>query len=505
MGSMTTVTVTNPADGTVVGTTTEMTSEDVGAIARRLRANQPAWQALGPSGRGVWLNRFRDWLMDHEAQLTELIQLEAGKVRGDAAIETSYGAMVLNYYVEHAAAFLREEHPRPAHLSQLTKRLATVYHPHPLVGVISPWNWPLVMPMLDIPQALMAGCAVLSKPSEFAPLTWNECVRGWREDLGAPDVLACVTGGPGAGEAVIDNVDMVQFTGSVRTGRRVAARAGERLIPCSVELGGKDPMIVLADADLDRAAAGAVWGACVNAGQGCIAVERVYVEAPVYDAFVAKVTERMRELRQGVDREAPFAAEVGAMTTPAQLEIVERHVQQALDAGARALVGGHRPDGPGMFYPPTLLVDVDHSMTVMREETFGPVLPIMKVADADEALRLANDSSYGLSGSIWTRDRATGEALARRLEVGGVCINNVCMTNFQMPLPSGGWKASGLGARFGGAQGIRKYCRAQAIVSDRVEPKTEPHWYPFSPRKNGFLGRMSRAVEARDWRRRLGL
>jgi len=366
-------------------------------------------------------------------------------------------------------------------------------------------NWPLVMPMLDIPSALMAGCAVLSKASEMAPLTWAECVRGWREDLGAPDVLACVTGGPATGEALIDCVDMVQFTGSVATGRKVAARAGERLIPCSVELGGKDPMLVLADADLERAAGAAVWGACVNAGQGCIAVERIYVEEPVYDRFVQLVCEKTRELRQGVDTESAFSAEVGAMTTPRQFETVDRHVRQAVKRGARALVGGVPVGGSGLFYPPTVLVDVDHTMDVMREETFGPVIPIQRVTDAEEGLALANDSSYGLSGSIWTRDRERGEALARRLEVGGVCINNVCMTNFQLPLPSGGWKNSGIGARFGGAHGIRKYCRAQAIVSDRVEPRAEPHWYPFSPRKNGLLGRASRAVEARDWRRRLGL
>ncbi len=498
------IVVTSPVDGRDVGRVAVMGRVDVEHLARRLRAAQPEWEHIGAAGRAVWLNRFRDWLWDNESRLMDLIQAETGKARGDAAIEPSYGALVLNYYVKNAAGFLADDRPRPAHLSQLTKRLAVAHHPYPLVGVISPWNWPLTMPMLDTPAALMAGCAVLTKPSEVAPLTWAECVRGWREDLGAPDVLGIATGAGATGEAVVDVVDMVQFTGSVRTGRRVAAQAGGRLIPCSLELGGKDPMVVLADADLDRAARGAVWGACVNTGQGCIAVERVYVEAPVYDAFVQKAVKIVESLRLGTDVDKPYTCEVGAMASEMQLGIVESHVSDALAAGARAVAGGARAKRDGLYFTPTVLVDVDHSMAIMREETFGPVLPIQKVADAEEGLRLANDSEFGLSGSIWTKDHVKGDALARRLEVGGVCVNNVCMTNFQMPLPSGGWKNSGVGGRFGGAAGIRKYCRPQSLLRDRIEPRTEMQWYPFSPRKNGFIGAAARAVDAGDWRRRLG-
>jgi len=503
-----TSTVTNPADGSVLARIADADAAEVAAVASRLRAAQPAWEALGVAGRGLWLGRFRDWLLDHESALMALIQSESGKVFGDAAIEPSYGLMVLNYWVDNAAEFLADSHPRPADPTQLTKRLSLRWRHFPLVGVMTPWNWPMVMPLLDIPAALMAGCAVLSKPSELTPLTWLEIVRGWREDLGAPDVLGVVTGGGATGAAVvdsIDSVDMVQFTGSVRTGRAVAAQAGARLIPFSLELGGKDPMIVLADADLERTANGAVWGSFVNAGQGCIAIERVYVEAPLHDAFISAVVAKTEKLRQGTDTDAPFTADVGAMSSEAQLAIVERHVADAVAKGARVLTGGMRLPGRGFYYPPTILVDVDHTMDVMRDETFGPVLPIMKVADAEEALALANDSAFGLSGSIWTKDKAKGADLADRLEVGGVCINNVCMTNFQLPLPSGGWKDSGVGYRFGTAGGIRKYTRPQARVTELIEPRTEAQWYPFTRAKGGLISRGSRFLQARDWRRRLGL
>ncbi|WP_433506282.1 aldehyde dehydrogenase family protein [Pseudonocardia halophobica] len=209
-------------------------------------------------------------------------------------------------------------------------------------------------------------------------------------------------------------------------------------------------MVVLSDADVERAAGGAVWGAMMNAGQACVSVERVYVEAPVYDEFVAKVVEKVKAIRQGMDAPGSYASEIGAMVTSAQADIVERHVADALAKGARVLVGGKRE---GAYFEPTVLVDVDHSMVCMREETFGPTLPIMKVADEDEAIRLANDSDYGLSSSLWTRDRRRADRLSRRIEAGSVSVNNTVIATFQTPVPMGGWKRSGLGTRFGGANG----------------------------------------------------
>jgi acyl-CoA reductase-like NAD-dependent aldehyde dehydrogenase len=277
------------------------------------------------------------------------------------------------------------------------------------------------------------------------------------------------------------------------------------LIPVSLELGGKDPMIVCADADLERAANAAVWGGLTNCGQICISVERVYCEAPAYDEFVQLVTDKTRSVRQGNDAGQGVKCDIGAMATEAQVEIVARHVDDALAKGARAVTGGKRVPGDGLYYEPTVLVDVDHTMACMREETFGPTIPIMKVSDVDEAVRLANDSPYGLSASVWTRDRAKGERLAYELEAGAVNINNVFINLFQLPLPHHGWHDSGIGGRLGGAHGIRKYCRVKAVVAEKAAAKTEIHWYPATPAKTAIQSRAARMMGARDWRRRLGL
>ncbi|HEX3362704.1 MAG TPA: aldehyde dehydrogenase family protein, partial [Solirubrobacterales bacterium] len=304
------------------------------------------------------------------------------------------------------------------------------------------------------------------------------------------------------GGALVDNVDYVQFTGSDRTGRKVMARAAETLTPVSLELGGKDPMIVLADADIDRAANAAAWGGMFNSGQVCISVERIYVEEPAYDEFVAKLVKEVGGIRQGAD-DARNPKDMGAMTSPNQTAIVEGQVDDALAGGARALTGGKRVPGPGDYYEPTVLVDVDHSMKVMRDETFGPVVGVMKVRDAEEALRLANDTRYGLSGSVFG-ERSHAESVARRVECGAVNVNDVLINYFASDVPMGGWKESGIGYRHG-AQGIRKFCRTESLVITRFAGKREPTWYPYTRGRRGLIARMSKLINARDWRRRLGL
>jgi acyl-CoA reductase-like NAD-dependent aldehyde dehydrogenase len=304
------------------------------------------------------------------------------------------------------------------------------------------------------------------------------------------------------GGALIDNVDFIQFTGSDRTGRKVMARAADTLTPVSLELGGKDPMIVLSDADLDRAANAAAWGAMYNSGQVCLSVERIYVEEPAYDEFLAKLTREVGNLRQGADGKTP-AKEVGAMTSPNQAAVVEDHVNDAVAKGAKALTGGGRLGGPGDYFEPTVLVDVDHSMKVMRDETFGPVVGVMKVRDSEEALRLANDTRYGLAGSVFG-ERTRAERVARRIDAGAVNVNDVIVNYIAVDVPMGGWKESGIGFRHG-EYGIKKYCRPGSIVVTRFAGKREPNWFPYTKTRRGMISRISRAFNARDWRRRLGL
>src|SRR5436190_1287798 len=291
---------------------------------------------------------------------------------------------------------------------------------------------------------------------------------------------------------------MVMFTGSTATGKKVMAKAAETLTPVALELGGKDPMIVLSDADLERAANLAVYYSMFNGGQTCISIERVYVEEPVYDEFVQKVVDKVGVLRQGQST-GPATVEIGAMTFPRQLQIVEEHVRDAVAKGARALTGGRRRPGEGLFYEPTVLVDVDHTMKAMTEETFGPTLPIMKVKDADEAVRLANDSPYGLAGSVWTKDTSKGEAVARRVESGAVCVNDAMLNYAALELPMGGWKDSGLGSRHS-AYGIRKYCAQQSLLVKRIAPKRDIHMFPYKAKTTRLIGRVLRFLYGRGKR-----
>ncbi len=489
------LTVTCPADGRVVGSIVDMDSAAVRQRLARLREAQVGWEKIGPRARARWLSWWREWLLDHQQSLADVLQSETAKPRAEAGLEPLLAADMINYFAGHAVEFLRDGARRPHGPLGLTKRLMTVYRPYPVVGVITPWNFPLAMPVMDAAPALVAGAAVALKPSEVTPLSALELQRGWAE-IGAPAVFDVLTGGSNAGAAVVDHADFIQFTGSTRTGRVIAARAASRLIPYSLELGGKDPAIVLADADIDRAVEGVMWGGLFNAGQVCVSIERVYVEAPIYNEFVTRLAERMRELRQGPDdRDCRF--DIGPLATPAQRDIVAHHVADAIERGATAAVGG-APGVSGTFFEPTVLVDVDHSMACMREETFGPTIPVMKVGDADEAIHLANQSNYGLSATIWTANVARGVELARRLEAGAVNVNDAMSNLFNFTLPHSGWKESGVGARFGGADGVRKYTRQQAITVPRVQvAERELLWYPYTAERHKLAVRILRLITGR--------
>ncbi|MEB3020545.1 aldehyde dehydrogenase family protein [[Mycobacterium] crassicus] len=478
-------TVLNPATGAAAGEVRWTDPADVTGVATGLRAAQREWERRGAKGRAKALARFAVWLGDNRDEIEKLLIAETGKSSTDAAQEVPLLIMILSYVIKVMDKALVPE-SRPAPMAALAiKKISVHYRPRPVVGVIAPWNYPVANAMMDAIGALAAGSAVLLKPSEQTPLTAELLRRGW-QDSGAPDVFAVVQGAREVAEAVIDNSDYVQFTGSTATGRKVAERAAGRLIPCSLELGGKDPMIVCEDADIDLAAHAAVWGAMFNAGQTCVSVERVYVLDAVYDKFVAAVVRDVQALQMGAGEGTHF----GSLISDAQRAVTERHVNEAVAAGARALTGGECPTGPGSFYPPTVLVDVDHSMACMTEETFGPTLPIMKVAGVDEAIRLANDSAYGLSASVFSRDISRAKDIAVQLDCGAVNVNDVISNLMCTTAPMGGWKTSGIGARFGGADGIRKFCRQETVVVPRTNVGAGGNFYHNSLKALGRANKM---------------
>jgi len=491
--------VENPATGELIATVPTLGPSEVAQLAARGRAAQPAWEALGFEERGKVLLRAQKWVTDNAERIISTIVSETGKTYEDAQLaEIMYAAAAFGFWAKEAPGFLADEQMKSANLLVKGKKLTVRYRPVGLVGVIGPWNFPLTNSFGDCIPALAAGNAVILKPSEVTPLTSLLMADGLRE-CGLPEHVFQVATGDGAtGAALVDEVDFIMFTGSTKTGQKVMERAAKTLTPVGLELGGKDPMIVLEDADIDRAANAAAFYAMNNGGQVCISVERVYVEAPVYDAFVAKVTDNVRALRQGRPS-GPGSIDVGAVTFGPQLDIIDRHVKDAVEKGARVLVGGKQADGPGRFYEPTVLVDVDHTMSCMTEETFGPTLPIMKVGDAEEALRLANDSPYGLQASVWTKDVHRGEQLARRVEAGAVCVNDAQVNYTALELPMGGWKSSGLGTRHG-AGGIRKYTQMQTLLVTRFAGKKDPHMFPYSARKTRLLGRLTRFLYGRGKR-----
>jgi len=471
--------VENPATAEIIASVPGMTAEQVAELARKARAVQPAWEALGFEGRGRVLLRAQKWLVDNAERVIETIVSETGKAWEDAQFaEVMYGANAFGFWAKNAPKYLADEKVKSASVLVKGKKLILRYRPLGLIGVIGPWNYPLTNSFGDCIPALAAGNSVILKPSGITPLTSLLMAEGLRQ-CGLPEHVFQVATGRGAtGTALIDEVDMIMFTGSTATGKKVMQRASETLTAVSLELGGKDPMIVLSDADVERAANHALYYSMFNGGQTCISIERVYVEEPVYDEFVAKVTEKARNLRQGVPT-GPGVVDVGAMTFAPQVDVVDQQVKDAVEKGAKALVGGHRGGAKGNWYEPTVLVDVDHTMDVMREETFGPTLPIMKVADAEEAIRLANDSPYGLAASVFSKDVARGEAIARRIDAGAVCVNDALVNYTVLELPMSGAKASGLGSRHG-AGGIRKFCQQQALLVSRFHLSKEPQMYPYS-------------------------
>jgi acyl-CoA reductase-like NAD-dependent aldehyde dehydrogenase len=495
-----TIAVENPATGQLITTVPVLGAEELAPMAARAREAQPQWEAIGFEGRGRIMRRAQKWMLDNADRVLQTVVEESGKTHEDAqAADFGYTVAALGFWAKEAAKYLADERvPSWNNPVAIGKKLVIHYVPVGVVGVIGPWNYPIANSFGDCIPALMAGNAVILKPSEVTPLSSLLMAEMMRE-CGLPENIFQVATGDGrTGAALIAQVDTVMFTGSSRSGKAVMKAAADALIPCYLELGGKDPMIVCADANLERAANAAAYYSMNNGGQVCISVERCYVEAPIYDEFVSRVTDTVRSLRQG-EPTGEGTVDVGAVVFPPQLDIIDDHVRDAVAKGAKVLTGGHPHSESGRYFEPTVLVDVDHSMKCMTEETFGPTLPIMKIASAEEGVRLANDSDYGLQASVWTDDIDRGEQLARRIHAGVVCVNDAQINYTALNLPMGGWKASGLGTRHG-ANGIRKYCKIQSLLVTRRALKREPFMFPYTARQTRLLRRFYRLFYGRGAR-----
>ena len=496
-----TIRVRNPATLEQIVELPVASASDVSAAVTRARKAQASWQVTSLSERAHCLYRLRDLLLDEADRLADILTAETGRPRTEVyGNELFYLCSAIGTWARRAEEYLRPTRIKPHFPLLKAKQVFSTYAPRGIIGIISPWNFPLTMTLGEAIPALMAGNAVVIKPSELTPLSAIYGAESVAKS-GFPDYLLQVVIGYGAtAEALIDQADMIAFTGSVETGKRVMRRAAERLTPVTLELGGKDPLIVLKDADLDRAAGACVWGALMNSGQICTSIERVYVEAPVYQPFVDKVVARVRAIRQG-----PCAdlVDLGSMTSETQLAKIAHQVETAVASGAKVLTGGRRnPRHQGFYYEPTVLVDVTHSMDIMTEETFGPVIPIMKVENAEAALDYANDSRYGLGGSIFSRDKSAAMHLAERMQSGAVCVND-SLVNFIIPeAPMGGRKHSGFGHRHG-AEGIRRFCHQKTIVVDRLGLREEFPWYPATAKKARQLRHLLHLLCHTGWRHKL--
>jgi succinate-semialdehyde dehydrogenase/glutarate-semialdehyde dehydrogenase len=454
--------ITNPATGELVAHVDVADPAHVAAAAARARVAQRRWAARPWNERARVIARFHDLLLERTQVILDTIQTENGKARRDALAEVVTVAGTARYYLAHGRRHLADRRARGG--VPLLTRARTAWHPHGLVVIITPWNFPFLLGVADALPALLAGNAVLTKPSELTPRS-TLLARDLLIEAGLdPDLFQPLVGtGPELGPPLLDEADYVGFTGSTATGRVIAQQAAARLVPCSLELGGKNPLVVLPGGRVEDAVHGLVTAAFANAGQTCICIERAYVHEDVWDEFV----DRARAAVEAIDLRwsTGFDADMGSLVSAEHAAKVREHLRDAIDKGAEVVAGGiEPPEGlPDTFVRPTLLTGVDESMLLHREETFGPVVSLVRVGSAEEALALANDSDQGLNASVWGGSRRTARSVARRIEAGTVNINSSLLIYNSYDVPMGGIRQSGIGRRHGAA-GIQRYCRQQSIV-----------------------------------------
>jgi acyl-CoA reductase-like NAD-dependent aldehyde dehydrogenase len=476
----------DPSTGEEVGRVPLCSAAEVAAAVARARAAQKNWGAFSFRERAAVVMRARALVLEEMEAVAELISRESGKPAAEAiAMEVVPTLDLMQFFARKSARMLRPEKIDIGLYRFMGRSSVVEYRPLGVVGIISPWNFPWATPLGEVVMGLMAGNSVVLKPSELTPLVGLK-VGEVLKRAGLPEgVLEIVTGDGSTGAALVEaGVDKIMFTGSVPTGRRVAEAAARQLIPVVLELGGKDPMIVFEDADLEAASEAAVWGAFANSGQACASVERCYVQESIAEDFTRRVVEKVKALRQVASEDGGTAAcDLGSMSSERQFRIVEEHVREAVERGARVLTGGGRARGcseRGWFHEPTVLAGVDHTMAVMREETFGPVLPLMTFRTEDEAVRLANDSPFGLTASVWTRNIKRGRRVASRIEAGTVMVNEVLYTHGIAQTPWGGVKQSGLG-RTHGRLGLLEMVAPHHVHVNRLTLLQDVWWFSYTP------------------------
>ncbi|HJX00484.1 MAG TPA: aldehyde dehydrogenase family protein [Terriglobales bacterium] len=471
--------VKNPASGEILQDFVCSSPVDVSNAVSRARSAQPAWEQTPLIKRLAALKQFQRLLSERKQQIARAITSESGKPYAEALLSEILVALdTTRFLLSESYGILRATPVPHGNLATKTKRGQLIREPHGVLGIISPWNYPFAIPASQSMAALVTGNTVVLKPSELTPLSALELSSLFR-DAGFPEnVFQLVLGDGSTGAALVESdIDKLIFTGSVATGKRIAQTAAARLLPVVLELGGKDPMMVLDDADIEVASSGAVWAAFVNAGQTCLSVERCYVHRSIYEPFVSLCAKKAAQLRLGDGREP--ATDMGPLIHERQLQVVEQHVEDARSRGARILTGGKRMPSLGPnFYSPTVLADVTHEMLIMREETFGPVLPIMAFDSDDEAVRLANDSEYGLAASVWTSSRSRGERIARRINAGTVMVNDAVSCYAISEAPHGGINASGIG-RTHGKLGLDEMVRVKYLDVDLLPRLKRPWWYGY--------------------------